>query len=184
VKVKILPTALEDLDRGRLFYARQRKSLGNYFLDALFSDIDSLELYAGIHITYSATIFPHFIAEGRVHLPQGEPSIRAVHFTFEDADSIFHDFDASDRFWMRHRSLKQSLLRRRSNTVGRSILGQPRRSPISQGGTSLSKSIRYLERYAPRIARRLRWVAHEVYESTIRFLSASSRTNRPLLARQ
>jgi plasmid stabilization system protein ParE len=50
VKVKILPTALEDLDRGRRFYARQRKSLGEYFLDALFSDIDSLELYAGIHI--------------------------------------------------------------------------------------------------------------------------------------
>lgn len=50
MKVKILPTALEDLDRGRQFYARQRKSLGNYFLDALFSDIDSLELYAGIHI--------------------------------------------------------------------------------------------------------------------------------------
>jgi plasmid stabilization system protein ParE len=50
VKVKILPTALEDLDRGRRFYARQGKSLGNYFLDALFSDIDSLELYAGIQI--------------------------------------------------------------------------------------------------------------------------------------
>ena len=50
MKVKILPTALQDLDRGRRFYARQRKSLGNYFLDALFSDIDSLELYAGTHI--------------------------------------------------------------------------------------------------------------------------------------
>ena len=50
MKVKILPTALEDLDRGRRFYARQGKSLGNYFLDALFSDIDSLELYAGVHI--------------------------------------------------------------------------------------------------------------------------------------
>lgn len=50
MKVKILPTALEDLDRGRRFYARQRKSLGDYFLDALFSDIDSLELYAGIHM--------------------------------------------------------------------------------------------------------------------------------------
>ena len=50
MKVKILPTALEDLDRGRRFYARQRKTLGNYFLDALFCDIDSLELYAGIHI--------------------------------------------------------------------------------------------------------------------------------------
>jgi plasmid stabilization system protein ParE len=50
VRVRILPTALEDLDRGRRFYARQRKSLGEYFLDALFSDIDSLELYAGIHM--------------------------------------------------------------------------------------------------------------------------------------
>ena len=50
MKIKILPTALEDLDRGRRFYARQGKSLGNYFLDALFSDIDSLELYAGVHL--------------------------------------------------------------------------------------------------------------------------------------
>jgi plasmid stabilization system protein ParE len=50
VKVKILPRALEDLDRGRRFYARQRRSLGDYFLDALFADIDSLELYAGIHM--------------------------------------------------------------------------------------------------------------------------------------
>ena len=50
MKVKILPTALEDLDRGRRFYARQKRSLGDYFLDALFADIDSLELYAGIHM--------------------------------------------------------------------------------------------------------------------------------------
>jgi plasmid stabilization system protein ParE len=45
-----LPTALEDLDRGRRFYARQGSSVGAYFLDALFSDIDSLELYAGVHM--------------------------------------------------------------------------------------------------------------------------------------
>jgi plasmid stabilization system protein ParE len=50
VKVKILPTALEDLDRGRRFYGRQGSSLGDYFLDALFSDIDSLELYGGVHM--------------------------------------------------------------------------------------------------------------------------------------
>jgi hypothetical protein len=50
VKIKILPSALEDLDRGRQFYARQGKSVGDYFLDSLFSDIDSLELYAGIHM--------------------------------------------------------------------------------------------------------------------------------------
>lgn len=50
MKVRILPSALEDLDRGRQFYARQSNSLGDYFLDSLFSDIDSLELYAGIHM--------------------------------------------------------------------------------------------------------------------------------------
>jgi len=50
VKIKILPSALADLDRGRAFYARQSKTVGDYFLDSLFSDIDSLELYAGVHM--------------------------------------------------------------------------------------------------------------------------------------
>jgi plasmid stabilization system protein ParE len=49
VKIKILPSALADLDRGRKFYVRQGKSVGDYFLDSLFSDIDSLEIYAGVH---------------------------------------------------------------------------------------------------------------------------------------
>lgn len=40
---------MTDLRRGREFYARQSDSLGDYFLDCLFSDIDSLELYAGVH---------------------------------------------------------------------------------------------------------------------------------------
>lgn len=50
MKIKILPAALSDLDRGRIFYARQGKSVGDYFLDSLFSDIDSLQLYAGVHM--------------------------------------------------------------------------------------------------------------------------------------
>jgi hypothetical protein len=49
VKIKILPTALADLDRGREFYSQQEEVLGDYFLDSLFSDIDSLVLYAGVH---------------------------------------------------------------------------------------------------------------------------------------
>ncbi len=49
MKVRILPSAVADLDRGREFYARQSDSLGDYFLDSLFSDIDSLALYAGVH---------------------------------------------------------------------------------------------------------------------------------------
>jgi len=50
VRIKVLRSALEDLDRGRQFYARQGQSVGDYFLDSLFSDIDSLELYAGVHL--------------------------------------------------------------------------------------------------------------------------------------
>ena len=50
MKIKILPSAICDLDRGRMFYARQGESVGDYFLDSLFSDIDSLELYAGVHM--------------------------------------------------------------------------------------------------------------------------------------
>lgn len=50
MNIKILPSALDDLDRGRRFYVRQGKSVGGYFLDSVFSDIDSLELYAGVHI--------------------------------------------------------------------------------------------------------------------------------------
>ncbi|MFZ5619129.1 MAG: type II toxin-antitoxin system RelE/ParE family toxin [Pseudomonadota bacterium] len=50
MKIEILPSALEDIDRGRRFYARHGSGLGAYFLDSLFSDIDSLALYAGVHM--------------------------------------------------------------------------------------------------------------------------------------
>lgn len=49
MKLKILESAIEDLHRGRMFYARHGDGVGDYFLDSLFSDIDSLLLYAGIH---------------------------------------------------------------------------------------------------------------------------------------
>jgi plasmid stabilization system protein ParE len=49
MRIRILDSALEDLDRGRVFYERQGEELGVYFLDSLFAEIDSLVLYAGIH---------------------------------------------------------------------------------------------------------------------------------------
>ena len=52
MKIKILSSAIEDLYEGRLFYEKQGEGLGEYFFDSLFSDIDSLLLYAGIHITF------------------------------------------------------------------------------------------------------------------------------------
>lgn len=49
VKLRILSLAETDLLDGFRFYERQQKGLGSYFIDALYSDIESLRLYAGIH---------------------------------------------------------------------------------------------------------------------------------------
>ncbi len=49
MRIRVLSSAVDDLHAGRLFYARQGEGLGEYFFDSLFSDIDSLALYAGIH---------------------------------------------------------------------------------------------------------------------------------------
>ena len=49
MKIEILSSAMSDLAEGRQFYEEQRVGLGEYFFDSLFSDIDSLTLYAGIH---------------------------------------------------------------------------------------------------------------------------------------
>ena len=49
MKIEILDAAEKDLLDGYDFYERQSKGLGDYFLDSLFSDIESLYLYAGIH---------------------------------------------------------------------------------------------------------------------------------------
>ncbi|MGH7952251.1 MAG: type II toxin-antitoxin system RelE/ParE family toxin, partial [Limisphaerales bacterium] len=49
MNLHILASACNDLADGRDFYERQGVGLGEYFLDSLFSDVDSLMLYAGIH---------------------------------------------------------------------------------------------------------------------------------------
>ena len=42
--------ALKDLKLAQNFYDNQAAQLGDYFFDALLTDIESLHLYAGIHI--------------------------------------------------------------------------------------------------------------------------------------
>ena len=49
MKIRLLPSALDDLTDGRFFYEKQGEGLGEYFFDSLFSDIDSLTLYGGVH---------------------------------------------------------------------------------------------------------------------------------------
>ena len=49
MNVRILTAAIQDLLDGYRFYEKQAEGVGGYFLDTLFSDIDSLILTAGIH---------------------------------------------------------------------------------------------------------------------------------------
>ncbi|MCC6152171.1 MAG: type II toxin-antitoxin system RelE/ParE family toxin [Candidatus Hydrogenedentes bacterium] len=49
MNVEILDEARTDLIDGFHFYESQVPGLGDYFLESLFSDIESLRLYAGIH---------------------------------------------------------------------------------------------------------------------------------------
>ena len=49
MKIRILRSALEDLAAAREFYDLQEPGIGDYFFDSLFSDIDSLTLYGGMH---------------------------------------------------------------------------------------------------------------------------------------
>lgn len=52
MKIRILGLAVADLAAGRDFYEAQQAGLGVYFLDSLFSDIDSLVLHAGVHVQH------------------------------------------------------------------------------------------------------------------------------------
>lgn len=52
MRIRLLDEALQDLKEGFYFYESQEANLGAYFLDSLFSDIDSLLIYAGIHTIY------------------------------------------------------------------------------------------------------------------------------------
>jgi plasmid stabilization system protein ParE len=81
MKVRILESARRDLRAGYNFYERQEKGVGEYFLNSLFADIDTLSRNGGIHPTkfglhwMLASRFP-FAVYYRVE--QGEVVVRAV----------------------------------------------------------------------------------------------------------
>ena len=67
MRIEFLDEAQDDLVDGFQFYEEQSPGVGSYFLDSLFSDIDSLLLHAGTHrIVYGshrsvASRFPYAI---------------------------------------------------------------------------------------------------------------------------
>ena len=48
----LLEDVIDDLKLGKKFYEEQNKGLGDYFKDCIISDIESLWLYAGIHVKF------------------------------------------------------------------------------------------------------------------------------------
>ena len=51
--IKILDEAEKDIAVGMSFYESQKEGLGKYFLSSILADIESLHIYAGIHIVIS-----------------------------------------------------------------------------------------------------------------------------------
>lgn len=53
--VVILEDAAEDLEVGAKFYESCAVGVGDYFLDSILSDLDSLVLFAGVHPIHFVT---------------------------------------------------------------------------------------------------------------------------------
>ncbi|WP_369408914.1 hypothetical protein [endosymbiont of Lamellibrachia barhami] len=52
MKIRLLDSASRDMVDGYRFYKQQSEGLGDYFLDSLYSDIDSLLVFAGVHAVH------------------------------------------------------------------------------------------------------------------------------------
>ena len=78
--IKILDLAERDLLEGFLFYEAQQQGLGSYFLSNLYGEIESLQLYAGIH--------EKLYKDYRRLLAHRFPF--AIYYTVEDEDVSIH----------------------------------------------------------------------------------------------
>lgn len=49
MNLRILGSARDDLIEGYFFYEERERGLGDYFLSCLYSDIEALRIYGGVH---------------------------------------------------------------------------------------------------------------------------------------
>jgi hypothetical protein len=93
VKIRILESARNDLVDGYYFYELQAEGIGTYFLDSVYSDIESLKDNAGIHPV-------HF---GEYHRLLAARFPFAVYYkTFEDVVLIYAVLDCRrEPAWIR-----------------------------------------------------------------------------------
>ena len=80
MKIRILASASRDLLEGYQFYEKQAAGIGAYFLDSLYSDIDSLTISAGIHSV-------HF---GKYHRLLSKRFPFAIYYRVEDQSVLIH----------------------------------------------------------------------------------------------
>lgn len=95
MKITILESAKQDLREGFYFYESQETGIGTYFLESLFSDIESLQLFAGIHGL-------HF---GRYHRLLSKRFPFAVYYRIEEDEvRVYAVLDCRrDPAWIRKR---------------------------------------------------------------------------------
>lgn len=95
MKIKILESAKQDLQEGFDFYESQEAGIGDYFLESLFSDIESLRLFARMHGV-------HF---GRYHRLLSKRFPFAVYYRIEDDEArVYAVLDCRrDPAWTRRR---------------------------------------------------------------------------------
>lgn len=105
MRVRIFDTAKLDLVEGYRFYEEQAPGIGQYFLDSLYADIDSLMLYAGIHPIKFA-IFHCLLAK---RFPY------AIYYTLEDdLASVYAVIDCRQH----PKKIKERLLREKTRQLG------------------------------------------------------------------
>ncbi|ABW68075.1 conserved hypothetical protein [Desulfosudis oleivorans Hxd3] len=81
MRVQVLDEAAADLADGFRFYQRQANGLGDYFLDSLWSDIQSLRISGGIHAIhygYHRLISKRFPYAMYYRIEDGVARVRAV----------------------------------------------------------------------------------------------------------
>ena len=95
MKIKILESAKQDLREGFHFYESQERGIGSYFLESLFSDIESLRLFGGIHAI-------HF---GRYHRLLSKRFPFAIYYRIEAGEvRVYAILDCRrDPAWIRKR---------------------------------------------------------------------------------
>jgi hypothetical protein len=78
VNLQILDAASDDLVDGFNFYQRREEGVGDYFLSCLYSDIESLKVFGGIHRTVYKNL----------HRSLSKRFPFAIYYTIDDHDTV------------------------------------------------------------------------------------------------